>query len=332
LAFPLIFVPLILVLAAGGFYYYREESTKRKVARREKALVALGKEFEKEYGDYLGIAFIGQGAMGVVEKGVRKDRLSADGIAAIKTILLRNLEAFTIEEKEERMESAIDRFRREAKILQSTNHPNIPRLYEWGEKEKELYIVMEFLDGRDLEDYLKENGDRLSVPEIREIFSQLSSALDYLHQRGVFHRDLKPANIQRTEGGKIKILDFGLAISAQATKRITKAGDVMGTLDYMAPEALLGNEPDASFDQFAVGVIVFQMLTGSLPLAHITNPTLGDYIQPRRSVKECDADISDEIAAVVDKMLSLDPKDRFESVHAAFEAFEQAGEVAHFST
>ena len=330
LAFPVSFAIVMLVLFAGGTYYYRQESGKKRRLAREESLLALGKEYEKEHGDYILIKDLGKGAYGLVRLAVKKDRIGPEGLVAIKTMFLERssgpsgnaAEMSSVEEDE------ISRFRREAKILQKADHPNILDVHEWGELNSEHYIVMELLEGTDLKKYLS-GKPPLSLDEVREIFSQLASALDYLHERKVFHRDLKPANIQRTLTGHIKLIDFGLATSSEQTSELTQEGAIMGTFDYMAPEHFQGRKQDALYDQFAVGAIIFELLTGRLP--HDEPPAGADlgtllrlYISPRRPLSEFRPDLSLEITAVVDKMVNLNPEDRFESVMAAFKAFDQA--------
>ena len=329
LAYPGLFCILSLFLLSTGTYYYRVESGKRKVRQRENTLLSLGKEYEKDHGDYLLIKDLGQGAFGVVRLGVRKDRLSQDGLVAIKTMFLNKSTPQSPDASSKAAEEDdVSRFRREAKILQKANHPNILRIYEWGERESEHYIVMELLEGSDLKDYLQDHP-RPELVEVREMFYQISSALEYLHKEDVFHRDLKPANIHRSHDGQVKLIDFGLAASADQTRKLTQEGAIMGTLDYMAPEHFLGTKQDAFYDQFALGAILFELLTGRLP--HDEPPKGADfntllllYLAPRRSLKEFRPDLSPELCDAIDKMLAKEPKDRFESVKAAFEAFDLA--------
>lgn len=327
--YPAVFSILSLLLLTSGIYFFRIKPEKQKILKREETLSSLGKEYEKDHGDYLLIKDLGQGAFGVVRLGVRKDRLSQDGLVAIKTMFLQKSTPESSDGNSKAAEEDdVSRFRREAKILQKANHPNILRIYEWGERESEHYIVMELLEGSDLKEYLLEHP-RPSLAEVREMFCQISSALDYLHKENVFHRDLKPANIHRANTGQVKLIDFGLATSADQTRKLTQVGAIMGTLDYMAPEHFLGTKQDAFYDQFALGAILFELLTGRLP--HEEPPKNADfntllqlYLSPRRSLKEFRPDLTPELCAVIDKMVAIKPEDRFESVKAAFEAFDIA--------
>lgn len=325
LAFPGFFITTFSVILGFGFYYYREESAKRRARRAEAELLALGKEYEKDYGDYTLIKDLGQGAMGLVRLALKKGSRSASDLVAIKTILLSKSQ---VDDHTESDESDIVRIRREAKILQDANHPNIVRVYEWGERGGEYFIVMELLKGQDLKEYLKQNAP-LPLTEVRGIFSQITSALNYLHERSVFHRDLKPANIHRLESGHIKLLDFGLATSSDQSRAVTQEGTILGTPDYMAPEHYYGRKQDEFYDQFSVGVIIFETLTGRLPVdeARLNAPfheLFVLYTSPRRPLRDFRPDLSPELGNVIDRMLDVEPENRFPTIRAAFEAFDEA--------
>jgi serine/threonine-protein kinase len=200
---------------------------------------------------------LGRGSMGVVYKA-RDPRIGR--IVALKTIAF----SFPLAAGEE--EEFLQRFYHEAQVAGRLNHPNIVTIHDVGEKgtEGEAYIAMEYVTGTNLHDLLAQGG-RLPLPQIAEMVERLSQGLDYAHQEGVIHRDIKPANIVLAEGGQAKILDFGIARLAAAG--LTRPGKFFGTPNYMAPEQVIGSDVDGRADQFSLGVILYQLLTGEKPFA-----------------------------------------------------------------
>ena len=198
---------------------------------------------------------IGQGGMGIVY-AAHDERL--DRQVAIKMILDAGADA-----------TARERFWREARAAASVSHPHVCQLYEIGETEGQLYIVMELLEGQSLDSRL-ESGP-IDVPEALTTSLSILGALDALHERAIVHRDLKPSNVFLTKFG-VKLLDFGLArpvINDQlaTAQDLTLPGKVVGTPAYMAPEQLSGQPTDARVDLFAVGVMLYEMITGKSPFA-----------------------------------------------------------------
>lgn len=151
------------------------------------------------------------------------------------------------------------RFQREAKAAAKVTHPNIVSIYDIGTQEGKAYIAMEYVEGINLFQHVQRSG-RLAPREAVSILSQTCSALDAVHQAGIVHRDIKPENIFLSKGGLVKLMDFGLAKSADA--RLTAANTVMGTPSYMAPEQVQGKEADARTDIYALGLVLYEMLTG----------------------------------------------------------------------
>jgi len=198
---------------------------------------------------------VGRGSMGVVYKA-RDPRIGR--VVALKTIAF----SFPLAAGEE--DEFLQRFYHEAQIAGRLNHPNIVTIHDVGEKgaEGEAYIAMEFVTGTNLHDLLA-GGGRLPLAQVTEVVGQLAQALDYAHQNGVVHRDIKPANIVLMENGQAKILDFGIA--RLAAGGLTRPGKFFGTPNYMAPEQVTGLEVDGRADQFALGVILYQLLTGEKP-------------------------------------------------------------------
>lgn len=213
---------------------------------------------------------LGKGAMGTVYEGFDP---VIERPVAIKTILadyLQNVES----------ESAAARFRREAQVGGKLQHPGIVGVYEYGEDETMAFIVMEYVQGRDLRTLLRERG-RLELIDVYEVMRQLLAALDYSHKQDVVHRDIKPTNVMVLDGMKIKVMDFGIAKIQSSS--LTQVGTVVGTPTHIAPEQLLGLSADRRVDLWAAGVILYEMLTGRAPF------------------------IADTPAAVMHKVLQLDP-------------------------
>ncbi len=205
---------------------------------------------------------LGAGGMGAVYKA-RQPAL--DRIVALKILPSQNARGVNFTE----------RFNREARALARLNHPNIVAVHEFGQAGALSYFIMEFVDGANLR--LLEQGSRLSPREALQIIPQICDALQYAHDEGVVHRDIKPENVLVDRKGRVKIADFGLAkilsVDAEAL-RLTAEGQVMGTPHYMAPEQI--EKPlsvDHRADIYALGVVLYEMLTGDLPLGKFSPPS-----------------------------------------------------------
>ncbi|MCK5323349.1 MAG: serine/threonine protein kinase [Desulfobulbaceae bacterium] len=156
------------------------------------------------------------------------------------------------------------RFLKEAKAIGRLSHPNIVTVYDVGQDHGTIYIAMEFLEGRPLDEAIKE--DKLKITDIGSIGAQIAEALNYAHQKGVIHRDIKPANIILNSDGRIKITDFGIAqIEDLLTIHQTQAGAILGTPLYMSPEQVNSQPVDGRSDLYSLGVILYVLLTGSKP-------------------------------------------------------------------
>ncbi len=199
-------------------------------------------------------ATLGKGAMGVVYRGYDAH---IDRVVAIKTI---RKAAFSDDE----LADAMGRFQREAQAAGRLVHPNIVTVYEYGEEDDSAFIAMEFVEGRSLKELVRAKK-AFSVRAIRTICTQLLAGLQYAHGHGVIHRDIKLENILLTREGRVKIMDFGIARVESSS--LTSVGTFMGTPAYMAPELFADEEADARSDLFAVGVVLYQLITGSRPFA-----------------------------------------------------------------
>jgi len=233
------------------------------------------------------LALLGAGGMGAVYKA-RQPAL--DRMVALKVLPAA-----------ERGADFTERFHREARALARLNHPHIVAVYEFGEAGALRYFIMEYVDGANLRQL--EKAGRLSPREALQIIPQICEALQYAHDEGVVHRDIKPENVLVDRRGRVKIADFGLAkITGQDAggARLTVEGQVMGTPHYMAPEQI--ERPlavDHRADIYALGVVLYEMLTGDLPL--------GKFLPPSRKVE-----IDVRLDEVVLRALENDPEHRYQ--------------------
>jgi serine/threonine protein kinase len=212
-----------------------------------------------------------------------------------------------------------ERFRREIEIGARLQHPSIRQVFP-ADDHSRLYMAMEWLDGRLLREVLAKEGP-FSIQRAVSIATEILGALEYMHGSGVVHRDLKPENIMiearhQSEGDRIKIIDFGIAAVAGA-RRLTfgKLSQVMGSPDYISPEQVKNKRGDARSDLYAVGVMLYEMLTGETPF-HGANPFAvmnARLVQTPRPPSEINPDIPSDLSAVVMRALERDPKQRYAS-------------------
>jgi len=157
----------------------------------------------------------------------------------------------------------VERFQREARAVASLTHANMVQVYESGEAAGWHFIAMEFVEGQDLKRYIREHGP-LRVAEAVRIAVAVCEVLDYAHRRGIIHRDVKPQNILLRRDGTVKVTDFGIA-RALSSVTITQTGTVLGSVQYLSPEQARGQPVGRAADIYALGVVLFEMLTGQLP-------------------------------------------------------------------
>jgi serine/threonine protein kinase len=218
----------------------------------------------------------------------------------------------------------LERFKREQQIGQELDHPGIVKTYD-GEERSRLYMVIEWVDGRLLRALLNEKG-KLPVDRAEIITLGICDALDYMHKHGVVHRDLKPENVMVDEWNRIKLIDFGIAMKEDA-RRLTFAGPspLLGTPDYISPEQVKGQRGDQRSDIYAVGAMLYEMLTGqppftgSNPLAVMNERLLTDP-EPARSLNPA---ISPQLQEILHRALERDPRHRYAT------AAEMAWELEH---
>lgn len=212
-------------------------------------------------------------------------------------------------------------FLREFKVTADLIHPNIVRLYDIGSADGTLYYTMEYVPGHPLGQYLGKNQRIEDHPFVYSVFAQLASALDHAHAKSVLHRDVKPNNVLVAEDGSVRLFDFGLArLLADGGKDQSM---VVGTPFYMAPEMQRTSPIDHRADQYALGVVLYRMLTGRVPFAD-GNVFLAHAIAPVPDPRVFHAELPGAVSPVLLKMLAKDPDARFDSCAEAAAALHPA--------
>ena len=268
-------------------------------------------------------ARIGRGGMGVV---YRAHHLNLQRRAAIKIIAPELAEASGFRE----------RFNREARIAAALQHPNIVTVYDAGEVDGLVYLAMQYIEGSDLAAVLRVQG-RLRPYRAIDVCRQVASALDAAHGLGLIHRDVKPANVL-IEGRTAFLTDFGLTKRLDSEHaQITRAGDVVGTIHYIAPEQIEGGRVDARTDVYSLGCLLYHCLSGEVPFARDSDVAViyAHLSEPPPRITAVRSDLPAGLDAVIGKALEKAPERRFQTctdlVSAARAVIDAAGPLADTS-
>ncbi len=261
-------------------------------------------------GEYKGLEWIGHGGMAEVYK--------ASHPTLNQTVAIKILSQTLAADPDFR-----HRFQREAKTVSQLQHPNIVRILDFGEENDTHYMVMEYLNGKDLSHYIQERG-RLTLDQALPIIHDIANALDYAHAHGLVHRDIKPSNIMldavvSRRGGvsekfRAVLMDFGIAKIMSSNTLVTQAGGVLGTFDYIAPEQIQAStEVSGRADVYAFGVVVYQMLSGELPFKHNNAGALliAHLTQPAPSLLNLIPDLLEHVDWAIQRAMAKQKDDRF---------------------
>ncbi|MCO6472149.1 MAG: protein kinase [Melioribacteraceae bacterium] len=242
---------------------------------------------------------VGRGGMAIIYKAIQKN---LEREVALKVLP----QHFTHDEE------YLSRFHRESQEVAKLSHPNIITIYDEGEKNGTHFLAMEFLYGKDLQEKIKENG-KLSPEFVVSTTVKIADALDYLHSKGLVHRDIKSSNIFITDEGRPVLMDFGIARTTGQTK-LTQAGTIMGTPEYMSPEQAEGKELDGRSDLYGLGAVMYEALTGEVPFKAdnpltVIRKILDEPPQPARKSNSSVPKWLDELILI---SLSKNPNERFQ--------------------
>ena len=220
-------------------------------------------------------------------------------------------------------EELVRRFKNESKAISILDHPNIVKVYDVSVTDKLQYIIMEYVDGITLKEYLRQRGGALTWKEAVYFASQVLSALQHAHAKGIIHRDVKPQNIMLLANGSIKMMDFGIARFSRAQSQ-TVSDKAIGSVHYISPEQAKGERTDARTDIYSVGVMLYEMLSGKLPFdgdgaVSIAIMQISDKARP---LAEVAPDVPEGIRQITEKAMEKDPAKRFQSAAEMLDAIE----------
>ncbi|HEY6329288.1 MAG TPA: serine/threonine-protein kinase, partial [Blastocatellia bacterium] len=270
--------------------------------RRQVGLMGNGGLLNSQVGEYRLVDFLGAGGMGEVYRAVH---LKIGRVVAVKVLT-----------RAEKQPSLVERFLNEARIQASLQHPNIATLYDLQEVQGNPCIIMEYVDGQNLDERIRYSAG-MPLSEAVFIFQAVVEALSYMHGNGIIHRDIKTNNIKINLAGQVKLLDFGIA-KAGATPSLTVTGDVVGTLQYLSPEQLKGGTADTRSDVWALGILLYELVTGHVPFEANTvgvlyeKITKAEYAAPRYY----NPAVPQEVEGIIARCLKKQPGDRYQTAMA----------------
>ena len=259
---------------------------------------------------------IGSGGMANVYKAVmlgRNGPVPAGTVVAVKVLR----QEYTHDPE------LVRRFKNESKAISLLNHPNIVEVYDVSVNDQLQYIVMEYVDGMTLREYLNERGGKLTSRETVHFISQILKALEHAHANGVVHRDIKPQNIMLLDNGQLRMMDFGIARISRAENQLL-SGKAMGSVHYISPEQAKGDETDCTSDIYSVGVMMYEMLSGQLPFdaedaVEVAIKQISD--QPK-SLHEIAPQVPAALVEITEKAMAKLPQNRYASAREMLDALD----------
>jgi len=240
----------------------------------------------------------------------------ADVFVAHDQLLNRQVAVKVLHGQYATSEAFVERFRREAQAAANLSHPNIVNIYDWGTDRGIYYMVMELIEGQDLRSVLRAEG-ALMPQRVAEIAVDVAAALSAAHDGGLVHRDIKPANVLVTADGTIKVTDFGIARAWDDSEQLTRTGAVIGTATYFSPEQAQGMHADARSDLYALGVVMYEMLTGVPPFSGETPVAVAyQHVQNEAAPpSSLNPNIPEHLDAIVMKCLAKQPEYRYQTAN-----------------
>ena len=267
----------------------------------------IGKKLD---GRYLIESLIGVGGMANVYKGRDVRTGNAIAVKVLKEEFLGN-------------EELVRRFKNESKAISILDHPNIVKVYDVSVTDQLQYIVMEYIDGITLKEYLKQRGGALTWKEVVHFATQVLGALDHAHSKGIVHRDVKPQNIMLQADGSIKMMDFGIARFSRAQSQ-TISDKAIGSVHYISPEQAKGDRTDARTDIYSVGVMLYEMLSGKLPFdgSGTVSIAIMQISEKPKPLAEVAPNVPEGLRQIAEKAMEKDPDARYQSAAEMLEAIQ----------